>query len=88
MERAVVSLHLKSEVVNKVWRFEPGRIPQYTRSAVENELVKLFPDISRRGLKLNLWYEDDIAGKVSLITLMCLHVHEYSYQVASYSYCA
>lgn len=37
----------------------------YTRSVVEDELVQLFPDISRRGLKLNLWYEDDIAGDVS-----------------------
>jgi len=65
MERAVVELHLKSDSVRKVWRFQPELINDYTRSIVEDELVQLFPDISRRGLKLNLWYEDDIAGDVS-----------------------
>ena len=34
----------------------------YTRGVVETELVQLFPNISRRGLKLNLWYVDDLAG--------------------------
>ena len=35
----------------------------YTRGVVETELVRLFPNISRRGLKLNLWYADDLAGE-------------------------
>jgi len=37
----------------------------YTRAIVKDQLVQLFPDISSRSLKLNLWYEDDIAGDVS-----------------------
>ena len=57
-------LHLKSNVVKKVWRFEPSRIEQYSRSIVEDEISKLFPDVSRKGLRMNLWYEDDIAGKL------------------------
>ena len=67
LERVIVLLHLKSENIPKVWRFDPLCINQYTRKDVEYELIGLFPDISRRGLKLNLWYEDDLAGDVSYI---------------------
>ena len=65
MERAIVELHLKSDSVRKVWQFHPEMTDDYIRSVVEDELVQLFPDISRRVFKLNLWYEDDIAGDVS-----------------------
>ena len=59
-------LHLKSDVVKKVWRFDPSRIAHYSRAIVEDEISQLFPDISRKGFRLNLWYEDDITGKVQL----------------------
>ena len=34
---------------------------------MEQELIDLSPDVSRQNLKLSLWYEDDLAGEVSLI---------------------
>jgi len=78
MDRVIVLLHLKSQCIHKLWRFDPSSIGQYTRTEAENELVQLFPDIARRNLKLNLWYEDDFAGEVSrtyyAYTAM-LHLH-------------
>ena len=65
MDRVILLLHLKSGCVRKLWRFDPTNIAQYTRAETKNELVQLFPDIAQRGLKLNLWYEDDFAGEVS-----------------------
>ena len=67
-ERVVVQLHLNSgeAVVKKVWRFDPQKVLEYTRSAVELQLIELFPDVSRKGLKFYLWYEDDLAGEVRL----------------------
>ena len=37
-ERVVVHLHLGQSVV-KVWRFDPRRLQDYTRSKVEQELI-------------------------------------------------
>lgn len=65
-ERVVVHLDLGQSVVKKVWRFDPRRLQDYTRSKVEQELIDLFPDVSCQNLKLSLWYEDDLAGEVSL----------------------
>ena len=50
----------------KVWRFDTSRIELYDRAGVEAELVKLFPDVARRGLRLDLSYVDDLAGEVSV----------------------
>ena len=42
-------------VVKKLWRFDSSNIEQYDRRAVEAELVQLFPDVARKGLKFNPW---------------------------------
>ena len=69
MERVVVQLHAGDSpeaVVKKVWRFDTSNIEQYDRGGVEAELVQLFPDVARKGLKFELWYVDDLAGEVSV----------------------
>lgn len=77
MERVVVLLHVSSDSggagVKKVWRFDTSRIENYTRASVEAELVQLFPDVARKELKFNLWYEDDLAGKVIMfaVSILC-----------------
>ena len=43
-------------VVKKVWRLDTSCIEQYDRGGVEAELVNLFPDKARRGLRFNLLY--------------------------------
>ena len=67
MERIAVVLHLKDKeigpTIKKVWRF--SSMEEYTRAQVQSEIVELFPDIQRRGLQLELWYTDDLAGDVS-----------------------
>ena len=66
MERVVVCLHVGScETIKKVWRFDVNMITEYSRKKAESELVQLFPDIARKGLKLKMWYLDDLAGEVS-----------------------
>ena len=40
-------------------------LSSYSRKKVESELIQLFPDIARKGLKLKIWYLDDLAGEVS-----------------------
>ena len=66
MERVVVCLHVGScDTIKKVWRFDVNLITQYSRKQVESELIQLFPDIARKGLKLKIWYMDDLAGDVS-----------------------
>ena len=72
----MVHLHVNPEpgsVVKKVWRFDTTSIKHYSRVAVQAELVQLFPDVSRRGLKFDMWYEDDLAGEVrtSRLYLLC-----------------
>ena len=37
----------------------------YTRASVQADVVERFPDIQQRGLQLELWYTDDLAGEVS-----------------------
>ena len=77
-ERVIVHMHLGQSVVKKVWRFDPRRLQDYTRSKVEQELIDLFPDVSRQNLKLSLWYEDDLAGEVSVISCIVACVRENS----------
>lgn len=78
MERVVVCLHVGSCDTKKVWRFDVNRITQYSRKKVESELIQLFPDIARKGLKLKIWYLDDLAGEISTdmvcsIAIACMH---------------
>ena len=66
MDRVVVALHVEDcecgSIVKKVWRYNRQGISSV---GLEGELVQLFPDIARKGMKLETWYYDDIAGEVS-----------------------
>ena len=48
-----VQLHLVDRgtgpIVTKVWRFDGENVCNATRASVQEELVELFPDVSRRG---------------------------------------
>ena len=62
--RVAVYLHIGDGIVKKVWRFLNDDIHNYTRATVQNEIVQLFPDIDRKNLKLQMWYTDELVGKV------------------------
>ena len=66
MERVIISLQIGGDAVTKIWRFDVSRIRNYTQKSVEEDLVRLFPDIASKKLKLRMWYFDDLAGKVSV----------------------
>ena len=67
MERVVILVHVDSgPTVKKVWRFDTSKIQLYDRASAEAELVQLFPDVARKGLKFDLWYTDDLAGEVCI----------------------
>ena len=66
-EKVAVHLHVGEEaIVKKVWRFSKSEedIISYTRLLVQQELIQLFPDINRKGLKLEMWYTDALVGDV------------------------
>ena len=64
MYKVVVLMHVGEAAVKKVWRFDGAKINQYSRAQVEEELILLFPDTSRKGFKFSLCYKDDMAGEV------------------------
>ena len=64
-ERVAVILHLgESATVRKVWRFDSSQRSTYTRKRIEEELLSLFPDVERKGLRFEVFYEDDLVGEV------------------------
>ena len=67
-----VVLHVDSANINKVWRFDVSSIAAYTRKAVEKDVAQLFPDISRKGHNLLMWYCDELVREVTTIILLPL----------------
>ena len=66
MERVVACLHVGS--CETILRRCGDLMSIGLRSTVvrrQSELVQLFPDIARKGLKQKMWYLDDLAGEVS-----------------------
>lgn len=66
----MICLHVGASTATKIWRFDVNRIVDYTRRSVEADLIQLFPDIARKGLKLRMWYVDEFAGEVSALLVM------------------
>ena len=50
----------------KVWRFDGNDIDSYCVEGVERELIELFPKVKSSGLRLDLTYEDEFVGDVSI----------------------
>uniref|UniRef100_A0A1X7TS05 Uncharacterized protein n=1 Tax=Amphimedon queenslandica TaxID=400682 RepID=A0A1X7TS05_AMPQE len=63
-EKVAVLLHVDDRCIKKAWRFDDSRISFYTRDMVEADLIQLYPDIARKGHKLDLWYFDELIGEV------------------------
>ena len=47
-----------------VLRFDSSKRSTYTRKQIEEELLSLFPDVERKGLRFEVFYEDDLVGEV------------------------
>ena len=62
--KVVIELHEGEKSSTKVWRFISDR--EYTKDEVEAEVTSLFPHIVKKGLRLNFFYYDDLAGKVHI----------------------
>ena len=60
----MIELHEGEKSSTKVWRFPTGR--EYTKDEVEAEVTSLFPHIIKKGLRLNFFYHDDLAGRVHI----------------------
>ena len=63
-EKVAVILYVGDGTVKKVWRFTSEEIRKYSKETVQQSLIKLFPDIDRKGLKLKMWYTDEAERKV------------------------
>ena len=66
MEKLKVILHVGDTAVVKLWRFDASKIAEYTRNDVEAMIVDLYPDVKKKGLRLDMYYEDELVGKVTI----------------------
>ena len=64
--KVAIELHEGEHSTKKVWRFNVDSVQQYSRDVVEAEIISLFPHIQAKGLRLNLFHFDEIAGKVKI----------------------
>ena len=64
--KVAIELHEGDKSTKKVWRFDADTIRRYSRDAVEAEVISLFPHIQAKGLRLNLFHFDEIAGRVQI----------------------
>ena len=68
MEKLKVVLHVGDTEVTKLWRFDSTKIVEYSRNEVETMLISLFPDVAKKGLRLEMHYEDDLVGNITIET--------------------
>ena len=66
MEKLKVILHVGDAAVVKLWRFDPSKIVEYSRNEVEAMLIDLFPDVQKKRLRLEMYYEDELVGKITI----------------------
>ena len=65
--KVAIELHEGDKSTKKVWRFNADTIRQYSQDAVEAEVISLFLHIQAKGLRLNLFHLDEIAGRVQIV---------------------
>ena len=66
MEKLKVILHVGDTAVVKLWRFDSSKIVEYTRNEVEAMIIDLYPDVKKKGLRLEMYYEDELVGKITI----------------------
>ena len=66
MEKLKVILHVGDTAIVKLWRFDPSKIVEYSRNEVEAMLIGLYPDVQKKGLRLEMYYEDELVGKITI----------------------
>ena len=54
MEKLKVILHVGDTTVVKLWRFDPSKIMEYSQNEVEAMLIDLYPDVRKKGLRLEI----------------------------------
>ena len=62
--KIAIELHEGEKSTKKIWRFSVDLVQSYTKTQLEEEIECLFPHIKEKGLKLQLYHYDDLAGKV------------------------
>ena len=60
--KIVIELHEGEKSTKKVWRFNVAE--HYSKSKLEHEIEGLFPHITNKGLKLNLYHNDELRYKL------------------------
>lgn len=66
MEKLKVVLHVGDAAVVKLWRFDSSKIVEYSRKEVETMMIGLFPDVHKKGVHLQMHYEDELVGKITI----------------------
>ena len=55
-------MHVGDAAVMKQWRYDPFKVVDYSWNEVEAMLIDLFPDVQKKGLCLEMYYEDELVG--------------------------
>ena len=64
MIKIIVELHQGEQTTTKIWRYNSHK--KYQQKMVSQEILQLFPQVVKRGLGLNLFHFDELAGKVAI----------------------
>ena len=64
--KIAVVLQQGEKTTRKPWRFNPSDISSYRLTDVEEDILRLFPDVAKRDCKLTFHYKDSLVGDVEL----------------------
>jgi hypothetical protein len=64
-KKIVITLHEGEKVTNKIWRFN-NTSDRYSKEETVKEILSLFPHLVKKGLDLDLYHYDELAGKVDI----------------------
>ena len=74
--KIVVVLQQGDKSTRKPWRFNSSDISTYRLADVEEDILKLFPDVAKRDSRLTFQYKDSLIGDIELESDRDLQVHE------------
>lgn len=74
--KIAVVLQQGDRSTRKPWRFNPSDISTYRLSDVEEDILKLFPDVAKRDSRLTFQYKDSLIGDIQVESDRDLQVHE------------
>ena len=64
--KIVVELHEGERSTVKILRFDESKTTEYKMKSMCCDIKELFPHISKKGLEIELYHVDELAGRVTI----------------------